>query len=69
MRPGKRLAHSECCYFLDPALEPAVPFVEAAAAMVFGFSFFGFLDSRLPRCSPLAMSAPPVHGVVERSIP
>ena len=39
MRPGKRLAHSKCCYFLDPALEPAVPFVEAGAAMVFGFSF------------------------------
>jgi hypothetical protein len=27
-----------------------------AAAIVLIFSFLGFLDSRLPRCSPLAMS-------------
>jgi hypothetical protein len=25
------------------------------AAIVLGFSFFGFFFSRLPRCSPLAM--------------
>jgi hypothetical protein len=27
--------------------------------MVFVFSFFDFFASRLPRCSPLAMSASP----------
>jgi hypothetical protein len=26
-----------------------------AATAVFGFSFFGFFASRLPRCSPLAI--------------
>lgn len=26
-----------------------------AAAITFGFSFFGFFFSRLPRCSPLAI--------------
>jgi hypothetical protein len=57
--PGKSLADPERRYFLDPLLEPAVPFAEGAAARVFGFSF-GFLASRLPRCSPLAMSTPPV---------
>jgi hypothetical protein len=60
--PGKGLADPEQRYFLDPllVLEPAVPLIEGAAALVFGFSFFGFLASRLPRCSPLAMSTPPV---------
>jgi hypothetical protein len=29
-----------------------------AAAIVLGFSFFGFFFSRLPRCSPLAMVLP-----------
>ncbi len=49
-------------YFLeDPPLEPAAPFWEGAAAMVFCFSFLGFLASRLPRCSPLAMPATPVE--------
>src|SRR5687767_14730693 len=43
-------------YFLDPIVEAVVPFVEGAAAIVFCFSFFGFFASRLPRCSPLAMS-------------
>ena len=45
-----------CCYFLVPVLEPMVPFWEAAAAIVFGFSFLGFFASRLPRCSPLAIA-------------
>jgi hypothetical protein len=44
-------------YFLEPVLEPDEPLVEGAAAIVFGFSFFGFLASRLPRCSPLGISA------------
>src|ERR1700759_3911817 len=35
------------------------PFWLGAAAIVFIFSFFGFLASRLPLCSPLAMSTPP----------
>ena len=34
----------------------APPFWLAAAAIVLTFSFFGFLVSRLPFCSPLAMS-------------
>jgi hypothetical protein len=29
---------------------------EAAAAIVFGFSFFGFFASRLPRFSPFAIA-------------
>src|SRR6202035_5304413 len=33
----------------------AAPFWLGAAAIVLTFSFFGFLDSRLPFCSPLAM--------------
>ncbi len=53
---------------MDPALEPAVPLVEGAAAIVFGFSFFGFLASRLPRCSLLGMSAPPRLGPVSTGI-
>jgi hypothetical protein len=44
---------------LDPPLDPAVPFMDGAAAVVFGFSFFGFFASRLPRCSPFGMSASP----------
>ena len=63
---GERLDHaeraslgSECRYFLDLAIEATVPFVEGAAALSFGFSFFGFLASRLPRWSPLAMSVSP----------
>lgn len=31
------------------------PFMLGFAAIVLGFSFFGFFFSRLPRCSPLAM--------------
>lgn len=44
-----------CPYFFDAPLDPAVPFIEGAAAIVFGFSFLGFFASRLPRCSPLGM--------------
>src|SRR3954468_7757574 len=29
-------------YFLEPALEPPVPFIEGAAAVDCGFSFLGF---------------------------
>ena len=50
-RPNK-----EGAYLFAPPLDPAVPFTEGAAAIVFGFSFFGFLASRLPRCSPFGMS-------------
>jgi hypothetical protein len=39
------------CYFFVAGAEAVVPVVEGAAAMVFGFSFFGFLVS----CPPLAM--------------
>jgi hypothetical protein len=46
-------------YFLDPVLGLTDPFVEGAAAMVFGFAAFGFLASRFPRCSPFAISASP----------
>jgi hypothetical protein len=44
-------------FFLPPNVgcQPAVaPFWLGAAAIVLTFSFFGFLDSRLPFCSPLA---------------
>jgi hypothetical protein len=44
---------------LDPVLELTDPFVEGAAALVFGFAAFGFLASRFPRCSPFAISASP----------
>src|SRR5215218_4559378 len=49
------------CYRLPPtgfAGPPPLPWLakgEAGAAS-FGFSFLGFLASRLPRCSPLAMA-------------
>jgi hypothetical protein len=35
-------------YFFVAGAEAVIPFVEGAAAMVFGFSFFGFLVSRAP---------------------
>jgi hypothetical protein len=54
---------SERRYFLDPEMEANVPFVGDAAALSFGFSFFGFLASRLPRCSPLAMSVSLPRGL------
>jgi hypothetical protein len=44
-------------FFPDPMVgcQPdAAPFWLWAAAIVLIFSFFGFLDSRLPFCSPLA---------------
>jgi len=46
-----------CCYFfLDFSIPGCIRlFMLGAAAMVFGFSFFGFFFSRFPRCSPLAM--------------
>jgi hypothetical protein len=31
--------------------------------MVFGFSFFGYLASRLPRCSPFAMARSSIRQV------
>ena len=47
------------CYFFLPEAKlgchPAV-FWLGAAAIVLIFSFLGFLDSRLPFCSPLAIS-------------
>src|SRR5215211_3157138 len=58
-RPARASVRSECHYFLELAIEATVPFVEGAAALSFGFSFFGFLASRLPRCSPLAMVVSP----------
>jgi hypothetical protein len=45
-------------FFPDPMFgcQPtAAPFWLGAAAMVLTLSFFGFFDSRLPFCSPLAM--------------
>jgi hypothetical protein len=51
--------------FFDCGIEATVPFCEAAAAMVFGFSFFGFLASRLPFCSPFAMAVPPEDDIRE----
>src|ERR1700691_4013110 len=51
---------SEIPYFFFPdpmfGCQPtAAPFWLGAAAMVLILSFFGFFDSRLPFCSPLAM--------------
>jgi hypothetical protein len=46
-------------FFPDPNVgcQPAVaPFWLGAAAIVLIFSFFGFFDSRLPFCSPLAIT-------------
>jgi hypothetical protein len=55
--PPKRAA---CFYFFlpdpDVGCQPdAAPFWLGAAAIILTLSFFGFLDSRLPFCSPLAM--------------
>src|SRR5579883_469612 len=48
------------CYFFFPeptfGCQPPI-FWLGAAAIVLTFGFLGFLASRLPRCSPLAMSA------------
>src|SRR6267143_5762468 len=51
---------SRCFYFFlpDPNVgcqHAAPPFWLGAAAIVLTFSFLGFLDSRFPFCSPLAM--------------
>src|SRR3954449_8804290 len=37
-----------------------------AAGAAFGFSCFGFLASRLPRCSPLAIGLSSLSGLVQR---
>src|SRR5260221_14496852 len=56
---GRKMLTSIARYFFLPepkvGCHPAV-FWLGAAAMVLIFSFFGFLVSRLPFCSPLAMS-------------
>ena len=56
-RPAHPDAPATChAYFLEELpVGAALPFWEGAAAIVLGFSFFGFLDSRLPRCSPFAI--------------
>src|SRR4051794_6538150 len=56
-------------YFFPVPFRAAVPVSclakgEAAGA-VFGFSFFGFLASRLPRCSPLAIVSFSLAGSVQ----
>src|SRR5688572_19193280 len=54
-------SHGSESYFFLPEAKPdcrlPTPFWLGAAAMVLIFSFFGFLVSRLLRCSPLAMPA------------
>lgn len=60
------------CYFFLPDAKPGchpAAFWLGAAAIVLIFSFLGFLASRLPFCSPLAMSisfglmmTPPLNG-------
>ena len=44
-------------YFLRSLADSVcmMPFIVGAAAITFGLSFFGFLVSRFPRCSPLGM--------------
>ena len=60
VQSGTRVQQSRVAYFFLP--EPnsdcrfPTPFWLGAAAMVLILSFFGFLVSRLLRCSPLAMS-------------
>src|SRR3954463_10632058 len=39
-----------------------------AAGAAFGFSFFGFLASRLPRCSPFAIVRSSSSGSVQRPL-
>jgi hypothetical protein len=60
---------SRQCYFFFPEAKlgchPAV-FWLGAAAIVLTFSFLGFLDSRLPFCSPLAMSFSLIFRHTER---
>ena len=55
-----RQKRAVCFYFFLPdpnvGCQPAAPpFWLGAAAIVLTFSFLGFLDSRFPFCSPLAM--------------
>ena len=58
---GRPTRQPRGCYRLPPggfAGPPPLPWLakgEAGAAS-FGFSFLGFLASRLPRCSPLAIA-------------
>jgi hypothetical protein len=49
---GEGVAH----FFFGEGVEAAVPFCEGEAAIVFGFSCFGFLGSR----PPFGIEAPPV---------
>jgi hypothetical protein len=68
--PDQNRSEIGLCYFflsVPKAGFNPVPFWLGAAAMVFIFSFFGFFASRLPRCSPLAMSMSP--GFPIRSLP
>ena len=52
----KPASESVAYFFFGEGVEAAVPFAEGAAAVVFGFSCFGFFGSR----PPFGIDAPPV---------
>ena len=53
---GSNQPESVAYFFFGEGVEATVPFAEGAAAVVFGFSCFGFLGSR----PPFGIEAPPV---------
>src|SRR5215213_11114337 len=71
LRPvGHLQSRAEAPYFFPVPFRPAVAPVSClangeAAGAAFGFSFFGFLASRLPRCSPLAIGSFSSSGSVQ----
>src|SRR5215210_1862899 len=73
LRPvGHLQARAEAPYFFPVPFRAAVAPVSGlakgeAAGAAFGFSFFGFLASRLPRCSPLAIVRFSLAGSIQDS--
>src|SRR5215210_6555846 len=73
LRPvGHLQARAEAPYFFPVPFRAAVAPVSClakgeAAGAAFGFSFFGFLASRLPRCSPFAIVRSSSSGSVQHS--
>jgi hypothetical protein len=54
--PGEPAGEGAAHFFFGEGVEATVPFCEGEAAIVFGFSCFGFLGSR----PPFGIEAPPV---------
>src|SRR5215204_2406091 len=73
LRPvGHLQSRAEARYFFPVPFRAGVAPVSClakgeAAGAAFGFSFFGFLASRLPRCSPFAIVPSSSSGSVQHS--